>query len=139
MDIIRRAANIFDNVAVVMFINPEKKYMFEKDDRLEMIKAACQGIKSVRVDESDGMVIDYAAKNGIKTVVRGVRNVIDYEYETKMAAFNKEKGGVETVFFMAEERLCDCSSTEVRRRIEKGETLEGIVPREVLEMANRPF
>ena len=82
---------------------------------------------------------DYAAKNEIKTVVRGVRNTTDYEYEAKMAAFNKEKGGVETVFFMADEKLCDCSSTEVRRRIENGEPLVGIVPGEVLEMVNKMF
>ena len=130
MDIIRRSAEIFEGVAVVMFINPE---------RHKMMKAALKDIKGVRVDYSEGMVIDYAASHGIKTVVRGVRNSEDLEYEKRMAKFNKEKGGIETVLLIAEDTLAEISSTKAREMIKKGVPLEEIMPKEILEMAKRPF
>ena len=139
MDIIRRASEVFEKVAVVMFINPKKEYTFTLNERYDMIKAACQGINGVRVDYSEGMVVDYAAAHGIKTVVRGVRNHEDLEYEIKMAEFNKEKGGIETVLFIAEESFSEISSTKAREMIKKGMPLEEILPRETLEMVQRPF
>ena len=139
MDIIRRSAEIFEGVAVVMFINPEKEYTFTLEERHEMMKAALKDIKGVRVDYSEGMVIDYAASHGIKTVVRGVRNSEDLEYEKRMAKFNKEKGGIETVLLIAEDTLAEISSTKAREMIKKGVPLEEIMPKEILEMAKRPF
>lgn len=131
VDIIKRAAAIFEKVAVVMFINENKDYMFTKEQRLEMLKAACQGIFGVRVDASDGLVVDYAKSHGIKCVVRGIRNNEDLEYETKMAEYNKEKGGIETVFLVAEGELSLCSSTRVRQIALQNGGINDLVPVEV--------
>ena len=131
IDIIKRTAAIFENTAVVMFINDAKAYMFTAEQRLEMLRAACRDIDGVRVDYSLGRVVDYALENGIKTVVRGIRNAADLDYEVKMALYNKENGGVETVFLPAKEELLECSSTMVRKAITEGSTPWNLVPYEV--------
>ena len=128
IDIIKRAAKVFGRVAVVMFINEAKEYMFSVNQRLEMLRAACESIDGVRVDNSYGRVVDYAAEHGIKTVVRGIRNGADLDYEMKMASYNKENGGIETLFFMADPELIECSSTLVRQMIREKKSLTGILP-----------
>ena len=139
MDIIKRAAELFSSVAVVMFINPEKEYMFTLEQRFSMIKSSCEKISGVRVDYSEGMVVDYVKDHNIKAILRGVRNAQDYEYEKQMALFNKINGGVETIFLSAKEELEHCSSTLARRMIKNGEIPKGILPQEIIEMPNRPF
>ena len=139
MDIIKRAAKIFDKVAVVMFINPDKNYMFTPEQRLSMIKASCEMLEGVRVDYSEGPVVDYALRHCIKTIVRGVRNLKDYEYEKTMESYNKMHGGLETVFLFSNEDLRNCSSTVVRNMIENKEDLSSVLPHEIMQMADRPF
>lgn len=137
VDIIKRAARIFGAVAVVMFINEAKEYMFTAEKRLEMLRAACEDMEGVRVDSSNGYVVEYAAQHGIKTVIRGIRNSADLEYEVKMAEYNREKGGIETLFLMADERLSECSSTLARKKIREKESLGEILPQKVLEIAEK--
>lgn len=139
MDIIKRAAKMFDRIAVVMFINPEKKYMFTLEQRLSMIKASCEMLEGIRVDYSEGTVVDYARDHGIKTIVRGVRNSKDYEYERTMESYNKMHGGLETVFLFSNEDLKNCSSTVVRDIIENKGDLDSVLPCEIIQMKERPF
>ena len=132
-DVIRRAAACFDDVRVAVFINPDKPGMFTPDERVMLLKLACQDLKNVSVDFDSGMVADYVKREGISLILRAVRDEKDLPYEMKMADFNRERGGVETVLLAASPALASVSSSEVRRRIQSGEGYDDLVPTEIRE------
>ena len=127
LDIIREALALYDRVFVVAFVNPEKRYLFTPEERLSMLRIATKGMKGVTVDYSEGLVIDYAKENGVDEILKGYRNDSDLEYERSMAEWNKEKGGIDTVFLKSKECYTDVSSTAVREEI-----LKGRIPLELL-------
>ena len=89
IDLIRRAAGMFETVTVGIFVNKDKKYAFSMETRRVMLENAVKDIKNVTVDVSYGYVADYVKENGIGVIVKGVRNTADYEYELDMAKYNK--------------------------------------------------
>ena len=133
LDIIRRVSNLYGEVFVVVFINPEKKYMFSSSDRVNMLKFATKDLPNVIVDYSDGLVIDYMRKQGISKIVKGYRNSIDLEYEKIQAEYNLKHGGFETEFLLSDDRFSKVSSTLARDKIENGENLSEILPQSVIE------
>ena len=132
-DIIRRASSLFDDVRVTVFINPEKPGMFSADTRVSFLKSVAQKYPNVSVDFDSGMVIDYVKRENIAMIVRAVRDEKDLAYEIKMADFNRENSGVETLLLTADPALSEISSTEVRRRITSGEAFFALVPAEIHE------
>ncbi len=127
LEIIREASRLYDEVFVVAFINPDKKYLFTPEERLSMLRVATEDIRGVRIDFSEGLVIDYVREKGIDEILKGYRNDHDLEYERKMAKWNKENGGVDTVFLKCRQEYSSVSSTAVREAIASGR-----VPRELL-------
>ena len=102
LDIIKRTAAVFDSVVVGIFINPEKKYLFDVNERIEMLSEAVKDLKNVTVDSSEGYVAKYVEQNSIDVIVKGVRNSVDFEYEAKMAKINKQiYSGAETLLIPA--------------------------------------
>ena len=132
-DIIRRTASLFDDVRVTVFLNPKKPGMFSADARVSFLKSVTKKYPNVSVDFDSGMVIDYVKREDISMIVRSVRDEKDLPYEIKMAEFNREHGGVETLLLTADPALCTISSTEVRRRITSGESFSDLVPVEIRE------
>ena len=129
MDIIRRAAGIFDEVYVGMLINQQKKFYFTQEQRMEMLREATKDIEHVYVESFDGLLIDYANAKGARFVVRGIRNATDYEYEQQMAVINRTlKPDLETVFLTASAGMDVVSSTFVRELIAFDADLSGFVP-----------
>ncbi len=126
--LIRRAARLFDEVHVIVFINPDKRGLFSHEARARMLSLCFADLPSVKVGFDDGMVADYAVREGITAIVKGVRNAEDLAYEQDMARRNFAASGVETLFLTAEEGCETLSSTEVRRRLAAGETVEGLLP-----------
>lgn len=129
LNIIERAALLFDHVHVVIFINPDKQYTFTVEERLQLLTAAISTLppslqKKICLATDDGMVIDYSRRHGISLIVKGVRNQQDFVYEQKMAAYNLENGGVETVFMQASPNLKEISSTSLRKALAQGRALE---------------
>jgi pantetheine-phosphate adenylyltransferase len=134
LDIIKEAAASYGEVYVVAFVNPDKEYLFSPDERLEMLRIATEGIPEVRVDFSDGLVIDYMKQKGITKILKGFRNSTDLEYEERMAEWNRDNGGVDTVFLKCKEKYSSVSSTAVR-----GALAEGRLPIELLPDGVREF
>ena len=130
-DIIRRTAALFPSVRVVIFLNGEKPGMLSPEKRLALLKAVCAKYPGVTVDLDRGMVVDYAAREGISLIVRAVRNDADLAYELTMADYNRTHGGVETLLLCAEKGLDAVSSSEVRRRIAAGEDADALLPVEI--------
>ena len=136
LEVIRRAAELYDEVFVTVFINPEKTYTFSLDDRVKMLSLATEELKNVTVDSSDGYVVDYMREKEIEKIIKGYRNEADLEYERRQAQFNLEHGGYETELWKAEGAFCDISSTKARRYIAEGKNLKEILPEKVISFIN---
>ncbi len=129
-DLVIKALEDFDLVYVVVLNNPDKKAVYSLDDRLEMIKLSLAEFGDrVIVDYYDGLTVDYCNKNGIKYILRGIRDDRDFAYEREMAKYNQENGGIETLFMNA---LNNISSTKVRENVLKEESVTDLVEEEII-------
>lgn len=131
--VIERAAREFDEVYVVAFVNPEKKYTFSVDERVAMLMLATDHLPNVLVSYSAGLVIDYMRDHGIEKIVKGYRNSADYDYELLQAEWNKKHGGYDTELWKCEESYAGISSTLARENIAAGGDLSEILPEKVAE------
>ena len=137
LNIIRRAAKIYDKVVVAVMINDAKQYMFKLSAREEMARAAVADIYNVKVISSIGMLWQTAKAINACAIVKGIRNAADLEYESKMAKYNSEHyPDAETVFLTADENLTDVSSTTVRELIRQNKDITATVPESVAKLIN---
>ncbi len=138
LDIIKRAAAMFDSVTVGVFINPDKNYMFSAAARKDMITNAVKDLKNVSVITCTGYVADYCKISEIGAIVKGVRNAVDLDYEMEMAIYNKNRNpNTETVFLPAYGELSKVSSSLVREKFARGEDISMYVPECVLKEFNK--
>ncbi len=133
LNMIRRAAEMYDEVYAVIFTNPEKTYKYSLSDRIKMLILATDELENVMVSFSQGLVIDYMREHGIEKIIKGYRNDTDLEYEKLQAEWNFNHGGFETELWRADPELSNVSSTEARRAIEQGESLSELLPEGVIE------
>lgn len=131
LDIIRRAAEKYEEVFVVIFTNPDKSYMFSLDDRVRMLTLATDELPNVLVSYSLGYVVDYMREHGIEKIIKGYRNDTDLAYEKIQAEYNMKHGGYETLLWRCEEKYGAISSTLAREIIEKRGDLSEILPEKV--------
>ena len=130
LSLIEQASRIGDLVYAAIFINPEKTYRFSLDERLELLRIATRPYPNVRVVSDGGTVADFARRNGVSFLLKGVRSEADFLYEREMADVNRARG-VETLLLPAHPALREVSSSEVRRRLDAGEPEGGLLPPEV--------
>ena len=135
INIIERAAGIFDEVTVAVGVNPSKSGMFTVDERMDMIRQVTRHIPNVRVDSFGGLLADYVNANGFDAVVRGLRGYADLDSEMQMANMNARlyTGGTETVFLMTDPEYSFVSSSIVREVASLGGSIEGLVPEYVIK------
>lgn len=132
LDIIKRAAKTFDELYVAIMLNPDKKFTFTVEERLEMIKKCCKNIKNVKVVIGDGLTVDYAKKNKCKVIVRGIRAVSDYESELALATTNMTLDDkIETIFFVSRPELSFLSSSIAKEVASFGGDINSFVPKEI--------
>ncbi len=115
--IVQRALSIFGEVVVAVAINPDKRYMYTIEERMEKIRTVFHYNPRVTVDHVEGLTIDYCHSHGISHIIKGVRNAVDFEYERKQAEWNKQHGHVETLLLFAAPGLENVSSTAIRDNI----------------------
>ena len=100
LDVIRRAARLFDKVIMGVSVNPKKEPLFSTDDRVAMLREACREMPNVEVQVVPALVVDFAQEANAQVIVRGLRAVTDFEFELQMASTNRALAPeVETVFF----------------------------------------
>ena len=115
LNIIRRAANIFDHLIVCVMVNPSKTPMFSRDERVELIRRVTSDIPNVEVDSSTDLLADYARSKGRCVIVKGLRAGSDFENEFQMALINhKINPGLDTMFLTAEHQYTYLSSSTVK-------------------------
>jgi pantetheine-phosphate adenylyltransferase len=129
IDLIKRATHVFDRVVVAVANNLHKKPLFSKEERLQMLVEAVKDIDRVEVVAFDGMVVDFARKQNIRILLRGLRMVSDFEYEFQMALTNRRFAeDIETVFLMPSEKFSFLSSTLLKESAAMGADISMFVP-----------
>ena len=114
-DVVRRAAGLFDQVVIAVAIAHHKKTLFSLEARVQHVKFATESIGGVTVLPFGGLIMDFCVAQGACAVVRGIRNLTDFDYEAQMAAMNRKlRPQVETVFLLPDAPLACISSTLVR-------------------------
>ena len=119
---------MFSHVVVGIGINPDKKGVMSTELRRQLIEAVFAGDSRVSVVSYSGMTVDAVKAAGACCIVRGVRDVADFDYEIKIADFNRGIAGIETLFLPAHPALADISSTAVRHEIARGGNVSGMLP-----------
>jgi len=129
LDIIKRAKKIFDKVIVAVAISKDKNPMFSLEKRVEFIKECIKDIDGVEVEAFDSLLVDFADKKGVKTIVRGLRAVSDFEYELQMGyANNFLNREIDTVYLMPSLKNAFISSSVVRAILKHGGDPSSLLP-----------
>ena len=132
LDIIGRAAGLYDEVIVAVLINVTKKSLFSVDERVEMLREVTARYGNVKIDRFHGLLVDFCATNGVSAVIKGLRAVSDFEYEMQMAQMNYRMAKVETLFMTTNPLYSFLSSSLVKEIARYGGDVSGLVPDTVL-------
>jgi len=132
LDIIGRAAAIYDEVVVAVGINVSKNRMFSNDERVEMLREVTSRYANVRIERFNGLLVDFCAPNGITAVIKGLRAVSDFEFEMQMAQMNYRMAKVETLFMTTNPLYSFLRSSLVKEIATYGGDVSGLVPDLVL-------
>jgi pantetheine-phosphate adenylyltransferase len=134
LDVIERARKLFDEVIVGVAVNDQKQPLFSSAERLEMLQATAGKLERVRIAPLDGLLVEFAVKQGAVAVVRGLRAVSDFEFEFQMALMNRKlEATVETIFLMPKEEYTYLSSRIVKEIARLGGDITSFVPPLVVE------
>ncbi len=140
LDIIRRAAGLFDTLTVLVMINSAKRTLFSPDERVNMIRGLLTEFPNVDVKATDRLLVDYARENDINIVVRGLRTTTDFEYELQLAhIYKKENEGLETVFLATEMEYSYLSSTVVREFASYHGDISPFVPASLIPLIEEKY
>ena len=138
IDIIRRAAKMYDELVVAVSVNLAKQSMYDFDTRVEMIKRACADIPNLKVDACEGLRAKYINDNGFDVEIKSLRNSADFEYELPISQMHaKLCPNTETVFLMTDPSLSYISSTEVRQVFSLGGDVSMMVHPTTLEIMKK--
>lgn len=131
LDVIARAASIFDRVVVAVVANPAKTSLFSAQERSAMLEELCHQWPKVSVASFDGLLVDFARQMGADVIVKGLRAVSDFEYELQMAQMNRQLSGIHTVFLATSPEHGYLSSSLVKEVARFGGKLDGLVSKMV--------
>ncbi|HEY1834093.1 MAG TPA: pantetheine-phosphate adenylyltransferase [Solirubrobacteraceae bacterium] len=136
LDVIRRAAGLWDEVVVAVVNRSVRKNdaLFEIEDRVGFIERACADLPNVRVEPFSTLVVDFARSIGSKAIVKGLRAISDFEYELEMSQLNRRQApDVESVYLMASPQYSFLSSSGVKELATFGGKIDDLVPAEVAQ------
>ena len=137
LDIIKRAAALFESVVVLVAQNNEKKSLYSVDQRIQFIIKSVDAYSNVSVISWSGLTVEFMKQKNIRTIVRGERNTIDFEVENQLALMNKKLYiECETVFLPAAPELVALSSTVLRDLLKHGVDVSSFVPDAICEVLN---
>jgi pantetheine-phosphate adenylyltransferase len=133
VDVITRAAALYDELVVAVLVNPGKAGLFSVEERMALLRDAVADVPNVTVDSFQGLLVDYCRAKDIPVIVKGLRAVSDFEYELQMAQMNRELAGVETLFVPTAPQVGHLSSSLVKQIATFGGDVSGLVPKVVQE------
>ena len=138
LDVIERAAKIFDELIVAVTTNPVKTPWFTLEERVEMLRECCSHLSNVTVEAFDGLLVNFVRQRGAKVIIKGLRAVTDFDYEFQMAAINRKLAPeIETLFLMSSLPYAYLSSSAVKEVASLNGCLKDLVPDNVAERLRR--
>jgi pantetheine-phosphate adenylyltransferase len=132
LDIIGRAANLYDEVVVAVLVNQSKSSLFSLDERIDLLRAVTARYGNVRIDSFRGLLVDYCRRHDIPVIVKGLRAVSDFDYELQMAQMNRGLAGIDTLFMPTNPEYSFLASSLVKEIARWGGDVSALVPPEVL-------
>ena len=140
LDIINRAAKILDELHIIVSVNKSKKNTFTIEERVNMIKLVTKHLPNVYVTSYEGLVVNYCKENGIKILIRGLRNYQDYEAEFSLYQFNRDiDSNVETMLMMPTNKHIFVSSSAIKELVSFDADISNYVPAEIKEMIIKKY
>ena len=140
LDLISRSARLVNHLIVSILKNTQKQALFTVEERTEMLKELTADLPNVEIDSFDGLLVDYAARRNVNTILRGIRDASDYETELRMALLNRRmRPETETVFLMASAEYSFLSSRMVKEIITLGGDASNFVPDAVVRRLQGKF
>ena len=140
LDLIQRAADLFDEILVAVSSRPNKATLFSAGDRLKMVQESIRGLKGVKAKLFSGLLADFVSKTKAVAIIRGLRAVSDFEYEFQMALMNRKLApGTETVFLMPSEKYTYLSSTLIKEIARNKGEISRFVPGIVATKLKKKF
>jgi len=134
LDVIQRAAKLFDEVVVAVAFNEQKTSLFPVDERVALIQHASATVPNIRIERFDGLLVDFARQQQASAVVRGLRAISDFEFEFQMALMNRKlEPEIETIFMMPAEKYTYISSRIVKEIARLGGDVTAFVPASVAD------
>ena len=131
IDVIKRALKLFGKVTVAVTDNPRKKPTFSVSQRVSMVKKALEGINGVKVESFNGLLVDYAKKKKAQIIIRGLRELSDFEFEFQNAIINRKLGNIETILIVTDPKYFYLSSSVVKEIAGMGGNISCFVPENV--------
>jgi pantetheine-phosphate adenylyltransferase len=128
IDVIERCAAVFDRLVVAVVANPSKTPMFTADERVGLLERATEGLDNVEIHAFDGLLVDFAERQGVDVLVKGLRAVTDFDYELQMAQMNHTLRDVDTLFIPTAPEWSYLSSSLVREVARLGGDVDTLVP-----------
>ncbi len=115
LDIIHRASKLFDNLDVLISVNPNKQYMFSEQERLDMLTNLLKDYKNVQIHVWEGLIVNYAKQVGANVLIRGIRSINDFSYEFELAHMNQKLNPeIETMFLPCKEKFGIVKSSSIK-------------------------
>lgn len=140
LDVIKRASAIFDELEVVIMTNPNKAFTFSIEERIEMLESVITKFPNVTISAQTGLTVDYAQKVGATVLVRGIRAVMDYEYELQQATANMILNpNVETIFLLTHPQWSFLSSSVVKQVALNHGDLSSFIPPEIKDVILKKY
>ena len=132
LDLVHRAAKLFDHVVVAVAQNDSKRALFSLKERVELVRTAIAGIDKVEADSFEGLLVNYVERRNGQAIIRGLRAVSDFEFEFQLALMNRKLNEkVETIFMMPKESYTFLSSRIIKEIAALGGNIDGFVPEHV--------
>jgi pantetheine-phosphate adenylyltransferase len=131
VDVIQRAAALYDELVVAVLVNPGKAGFFPVEERMELLREAVADLPNITVDSFQGLLVDYCGAHDIPVIVKGLRAVSDFEYELQMAQMNRELAGIETLFVPTAPQVGHLSSSLIKQIATFGGDVSRLVPKAV--------
>ncbi len=140
LDIVKRAVNLFDEIIVTVAINPTKNQLFSTEERVMMLKESLKNYDRVKVDSFDGLLVEHAKQVGATGIIRGLRQISDFEFEFQMALMNRKLApDISTIFLMPHEKYTYLNSTVIRNLASLHSDVGDFVPPNVHEALKNKF
>ena len=140
INIIQRAAKLFDEIDVVIAVNDDKKYLVSTEERLSLVQELIMPFRNVSVHVWDGLIVEYAKQTGAKVLIRGIRNMNDFSYEFDLSLMNHNLNPeVETLYIPTDQKFLLLKSSAIKELAKLGGDVSGMVPENVKKALERKY